>query len=97
MDPEVINSFLEEQREAAPEDLQQDFINIQDYWERKLWHQLTDVLVDYFKSPASVSQRLPLFRRFVLTFADKINQLKFVSLGLLAVSQCSGLRLHSQT
>ncbi|KAG7009022.1 hypothetical protein G7Y79_00003g008900 [Physcia stellaris] len=89
MDPEVVSKFLDEQREAAPEDLQQSFLTIEDYWDRKLWHQLTDVLVQYFNTPASASQRLPLFRHFILSFAEKINQLKFVSLGLLAATQCS--------
>ncbi|KAL8930394.1 MAG: hypothetical protein Q9172_000103 [Xanthocarpia lactea] len=89
MDPEIVANFLSEQRENAPEDLQQSFLSIEDYWDRKLWHQLTDVLVDYFNTPASASQRLPLFRRFILTFSEKINQLKFVSLGLLAATQCS--------
>lgn len=91
MDPEVISNFLSEQRESAPEDLQQSFLTIEDYWDRKLWHQLTDVLVEYFNTPATASQRLPLFRSFILSFAEKINQLKFVSLGLLAATQCSGL------
>ena len=91
MDPDVISNFLSEQREAAPEDLQQSFLTIEDYWDRKLWHQLTDVLLEYFNSPASSSQRLPLFRHFILTFSEKINQLKFVSLGLSTATQCSGL------
>ncbi|KAL8717002.1 MAG: hypothetical protein Q9225_005719 [Loekoesia sp. 1 TL-2023] len=89
MDPEVVSNFLSEQRENAPEDLQQSFLTIEDFWDRKLWHQLTDVLVEYFNTTASAQQRLPLFRHFILTFAEKINQLKFVSLGLLAATQCS--------
>ncbi|KAL8658945.1 MAG: hypothetical protein Q9226_000683 [Calogaya cf. arnoldii] len=92
MDPEVVANFLSEQRENAPEDLQQSFLTIEDYWDRKLWHQLTDVLVDYFNAPASASQRLSLFRRFILSFSEKINQLKFVSLGLLAATQCSDVQ-----
>ncbi|KAL8797563.1 MAG: hypothetical protein Q9195_000380 [Heterodermia aff. obscurata] len=89
MDPEVVSKFLDEQREAAPDHLQQSFLTIEDYWDRKLWHQLTDVLVDYFNTPASAAQRLPLFRHFILSFAEKINQLKFVSLALLTATQCS--------
>ena len=90
MDPEVISNFLTEQRENAPENLQQNFLDIEDYWDRKLWHQLTDVLITYFQNPESSSQRLALFRSFILSFAEKINQLKFVSLGLSAATQCSG-------
>ena len=91
MDPEVISNFLAEQREAAPENLQQNFLDIEDYWDRKLWHQLTNVLITFFRDEASAPQRLPLFRRFILSFAEKINQLKFVSLGLSAATQCSGI------
>jgi 26S proteasome regulatory subunit N9 len=90
MDPEVISNFLSDQRENAPEDLQQSFLTIEDYWDRKLWHQLTDVILEYFNSPASSSQRLSLFQNFILSFAEKINQLKFVSLGLLSATQCLG-------
>ena len=92
MDPEVVAKFLDQQREAAPEDHQQIFLDMEDYWDRKLWHQLTDVLVQYFKLSDSASQRLPLFQHFILTFSEKINQLKLVSLGLLAATQCSGSR-----
>lgn len=91
MDPEIINKFLSEQRENTPEELQQDFLTIEDFWDRKLWHQLTDLLVDYFSNPLSAPTRLPLFDKFVLTFADKINQLKYVRLGLLTATQCKGL------
>ena len=90
VDPEVIQDFLSQQRESAPEELQQTFLDIEDYWERKLWHQLTDVLEAYFSDSASASQRLPLFRKFILTFAEKISQLKLVYLGLLTATQCSG-------
>lgn len=90
MDPEKVQEFLSEQREAAPEELQQSFLNIEDYWDRKLWHQLTETLIEYFNTPASASQRLPLFRKFILSFAEKINHLKFVTLGLLAATQCQG-------
>lgn len=89
-DPETISNFLSEQREAAPEDLQQSLLSIEDFWDRKLWHQLTGVLADYFHSPDSASQRLPLFRHFILSFSEKINQLKFVYLGLLTATQCAG-------
>lgn len=90
-DPEKVSNFLSEQREEAPEELQQSFLDIEDYWDRKLWHQLTDVLCTYFKNPDSASQRLSLFQHFILTFSEKINQLKLVSLGLSAATQCSGI------
>lgn len=89
MDTDAVGDFLDAQREEAPEDLQHYFITFAEYWERKLWHELTDALVDFFNEPKSGPQRLQLFTRFIDAFAAKINQLKLVTLGLEAASQCS--------
>ena len=90
MDPEAIPNFLADQRDAAPDDLQHIFLTLEDQWERKLWHQLTDSLLEYFRLDQSQPQRLPIFNTFIQSFADKINQLKLVSLGLQASKQCKG-------
>lgn len=88
-DPEVIADHLQTQRDDAPAYLQHYFLTFEDYWERKLWHELTDVLVEFFNKPESASQRLPLFKTFVVSFSEKISQLRLVIIGLLAASQCS--------
>lgn len=88
MDPEVIPNFLADQRDNASADSQHYFITFEDYWERKLWHELTNTLVEFFNQPGSASQRLPIYNTFIKTFADKINQLKLVELGLRAATQC---------
>ncbi|EDN95175.1 hypothetical protein SS1G_11050 [Sclerotinia sclerotiorum 1980 UF-70] len=88
MNADAIPDFLGEQRDAAPADLQHLFLSFEDLWEKKLWHQLTDTLVEFFNHKESASQRLPIYKTFILTFADKINQLKLVTLALSAASQC---------
>ena len=90
MNIDTIPDFLAEQRDVAPADLQHLFISFEDLWERKLWHQLTDTLIEFFNHKDSAPQRLPLYRTFILTFADKINQLKLVTLALSAATQCKG-------
>ncbi len=91
MDNEKISNFLSEQREAAPDDLQHYFLTFEDYWERKLWHELTDILVAYYDEPESAAHRIPIYNNFIKTFADKINQLKLVKIGLSTASQCKGI------
>ena len=91
MEADKIPDFLADQRDQAPSDAQALFLDFEDFWERKLWHQLTNALVDFFRLPESAPQRLPIFKSFILSFADRINQLNFVSLGLLASTQCSGM------
>ncbi|PYH46860.1 proteasome regulatory particle lid subunit RPN9 [Aspergillus saccharolyticus JOP 1030-1] len=89
MENQRITDFLSDQLQQAPEQSQALFLTFEDYWERKLWHQLTDSLIEYFQLPESGPQRLPIFKNFVLSFADRINQLKFVSLGLMASTECA--------
>jgi len=91
MDPEAIPNFLSDQRDEAPADLQNYYITFEDYWERKLWHELTETLAEFFNHPESSAQMIPLFNTFISSFAEKINQLKLVDLGLRAATQCPGL------
>lgn len=90
MDNEKISTFLSTQRDAAPDSLQHYFLTFEDYWERKLWHELTDILVTYYNEPQSADQRIPIYNNFIKTFADRINQLKLVEIGLSAASRIDG-------
>ncbi|KAI2602677.1 hypothetical protein GGR54DRAFT_623328 [Hypoxylon sp. NC1633] len=88
MNVDTIADFLADQRDETPDELQYLIIQFENYWERKLWHQLTDALIEFFANPQSESQRLNFYKVFILKFADKINQLKLVDLGLKAATQC---------
>lgn len=88
MDIDTIPTLLADQRDNAADDVQHYFLTFEDYWERKLWHELTDVLVEFYQQNQSASQRLPLYNTFIKSFADKINQLKLVELGLSTATQC---------
>ncbi|QDS71262.1 hypothetical protein FKW77_000833 [Venturia effusa] len=88
MDADTIPNYLEQQRDEAPEDLQHYFLSFEEFWERKLWHELTDQLTAYFSDPKSGPQRISLYNTFIKTFADKISKLKLVHLGTLAAAEC---------
>ena len=89
-DNEKIADFLQQARDNAPDDLQHYFLSFEDYWERKLWHELTDILVTYYNEADSKPSRIPIFEHFVTKFADKINQLKLVRIGLSTANQYQG-------
>ena len=90
MDPKVISDFLEDQRENVPDHLQEHYLAIEDFWDRKLWHELAGSLLAFFEDPAAAPLRLPLYHNFLLSFAEKINQREYVHLGLIASAQTSG-------
>ncbi|OAA73755.1 Proteasome component region PCI [Cordyceps fumosorosea ARSEF 2679] len=94
MNADTVPDFLAEQRDAAPEELQPLILDFESYWERKLWHQLTDALAQFFSDDGSAPQRLAFYRIFILKFADKINKLKLVDLALKAASQYNRERLE---
>lgn len=89
MENEKIADFLQQQRDEAAEDVQHYFLSFEDYWERKLWHELTDILVAYYNDNESKPQRLAIYNHFIKPFADKINQLKLVRIGLSTANTCS--------
>ncbi|KAK3677209.1 26S proteasome regulatory subunit [Recurvomyces mirabilis] len=88
MDNAKVSKALQGAREKSHDDLQHYFLSFEDYWERKLWHELTDILVEYYHEEESKPQRIELYEGFVKAFADKINQLKLVVIGLQAAGQC---------
>lgn len=89
-DPEAIVDFLTEQRDESSAEWQPLYLDLEDLWERKLWHQLTEKLLTYFANKDSNKKRLPLYQKFILSFADKINQLKLVKLALSAATEIEG-------
>ena len=90
LDTEKVHDFLRQRREDCHEEAISWFLQFEDYWERKLWHELTDALLEFFELEDSAPQRIPLFEIFIRSFAEKINQLKLVNLGLIAAEQCKG-------
>lgn len=49
---------------------------------RRLWHQLTLKLSEFFDNPLSRPYRVEVFDRFVRDFEIKLNQLKLVEMGV---------------
>lgn len=87
---EATQSFLQEVFSQISEPLQAETLRLQDLWEQKLWHELTEALITIFNHPDSGPFRLSIYNQFILQFADKINQLKLVDLALKAATQCTG-------
>jgi 26S proteasome regulatory subunit N9 len=86
-----VPEFLREARMSAPEALQGSILQMEDLWERRLWHQLTLELEKYFGAPQSLGSRMRMFKDFVGTFEKNINQLKLVSLALLAKQEINSI------
>ena len=83
-------SYLDSHLEAAP--TQAPAISqLADFWQKKLWHQMADALMEvtrneYFQQNGRL---LEMHERFVLSFADSLKQLVFVQFSVAASKQLS--------
>lgn len=80
-----IDTVLSTLRLEADPELSSLFLEFEDLYEQKLWHQLTQRLSVFFESPKSAPLRLRVYTNFVSKFYDKINQLSVVEFLLLSL------------
>ncbi|EDO18923.1 hypothetical protein Kpol_1023p96 [Vanderwaltozyma polyspora DSM 70294] len=80
-----IDTILSTLRLEADPSLSPLFLQFEELYERKLWHQLTQSLILFFQDPKSVPLRLRVYDTFVTKFLDKINQLDVVEFLLLSL------------
>ncbi|OAD77652.1 hypothetical protein PHYBLDRAFT_108812 [Phycomyces blakesleeanus NRRL 1555(-)] len=81
-----IPKFLSQERHKAPANLQHYFSTFEDLYERKLWHQLTLKVLEFFKEPASGPFQIPIYQQFVSQWEKQINALSLVSIALKAAT-----------
>ncbi|KAI8097699.1 uncharacterized protein BX664DRAFT_293380 [Halteromyces radiatus] len=82
-----VPKFLNEERQKAPSQLQHYFTTFEDLHERKLWHQLTQQILEFFKQPESGPFQVPIYQQFVAEWENKINRLSLVTIALQAAAQ----------
>ncbi|RHZ68367.1 hypothetical protein Glove_295g30 [Diversispora epigaea] len=80
---------LNELRKKCSPELQEYLNTFEDLYDRKLWHQLTLKIEEFFAIPASGPCQIPLFQQFISDWENKMNKLKLVTLGLNVVKQFS--------
>lgn len=80
-----ISGILSTLRTEADPQLGQLFYAFEDLYERKLWHQLTICLDEFYKSGLSKGIRLRLYTQFVSEFKWKLKQIKLVEFLLAAL------------
>ncbi|KAH3681692.1 hypothetical protein WICPIJ_007337 [Wickerhamomyces pijperi] len=63
------------------------FYSFEDLYGRKLWHQLTKVVDEFYKTPLSKPVRIRLYNNFITLFKYKINPLKLVEFLLNSIQE----------
>ncbi|KAI8329850.1 hypothetical protein BC941DRAFT_442059 [Chlamydoabsidia padenii] len=82
-----VPKYLSDERQKAPSHLQHYFTTFEDLYERKLWHQLTQKVLEFFKQAESGPFQVSIYQQFVAEWENKINRLSLVTIALQAASQ----------
>ncbi|KAF8305574.1 proteasome 26S subunit [Clavulina sp. PMI_390] len=82
-----VHTYLATAASTVPASLQPYFEKFRTQYDRRLWHQLTLTLENFYKDPESPPYHFELFNGFISDFAPKLNQLKLAELGVRASQQ----------
>ncbi|PPQ82776.1 hypothetical protein CVT25_009271 [Psilocybe cyanescens] len=78
----VLDDFIAGALAHTPAELHPFFESFKALYTRKLWHQLTSKLFEFFDHPLSQGFRERVFELFVRDFEGKINQLRLAEMGV---------------
>lgn len=62
---------------------------------QRLWHQLTQSILEFFEKPESAPHQIPLYQKFIADWESKINKLSLVSIVLKAATHCPSTVSHT--
>ncbi|KAI6163982.1 hypothetical protein EDD17DRAFT_407931 [Pisolithus thermaeus] len=76
----VLDEFITKALTSTPTELHPFFEAFRNLYTRKLWHQLTLKLYEFFDHPRSQPFRVDVFHYFVRDFESKLNQQRLVEM-----------------
>ncbi|EAU87386.1 proteasome 26S subunit [Coprinopsis cinerea okayama7 len=89
-----LDEFIGTALSATPSELHPFFESFRSLYSRKLWHQLTLKLFQFFDEPLARPFRVDVFERFVRDFETKINQLRLVEMAVKVAKDIDNPTTH---
>ncbi|SCZ89428.1 BZ3500_MvSof-1268-A1-R1_Chr9g10407 [Microbotryum saponariae] len=74
---------------SLPHELKPFYEAFERFYNNKLWYQLTSTIENFLQVPSSGPYQIELWESFVSTFAQRIHQLKLVTIGISTARQFS--------
>ncbi|KAF9016310.1 hypothetical protein BDZ89DRAFT_1022829 [Hymenopellis radicata] len=90
----VLDEFIAAALSGTPAGLHPFFESFRTLYTRKLWHQLTLKLFEFFATPTSAPYRVDVFTRFVRDFEGRLNQLRLVEMGVKVAREIDNPQAH---
>lgn len=86
-----VEAYLSAKKDSSSPDLSKTFAELEELYNKKLWHQLTLGLVKLVKVPEMQqgTELLTLYSNLITEMENKINPLSLVELSAAIIKQCS--------
>jgi len=73
--------FLSEMKESSGSDLSAQWMKAEEFYNKKLWHQLTVILQSLIKEPSMQDKLITLYQEFIVDFEARLDPLSLVLIG----------------
>jgi len=75
------NKFLSDIKASSTPELSTKWAKVEEYYNKKLWHQLTKLLQQLIKEPSLQDQLVHIYNEFISDFESRIDPLSLVLIG----------------
>ncbi|TIB64755.1 hypothetical protein E3P78_00946 [Wallemia ichthyophaga] len=80
-------AYINKIKGEAPVTIQEDLSKLEDYFNKRLYHQLTKTLNGLIQKDEISKYLVGLWNNFIISFKDKLNQLRLVEIGVRVAQQ----------
>jgi len=81
--------FLSEMKESSSSDLSGQWVKVEEFYNKKLWHQLTMLLQSLIKEPSVQDKLISLYQEFIVDFEARLDPLSLVQIGQAVMERFS--------
>lgn len=82
-----VNKFLTEMRGSGSEEVSAMWARCEDFYNKKLWHQLTLQMGTIVKEPSMQDKLIDIHSEFIADFESRIDPLKLAQIGMVVVTK----------
>ncbi|XP_044738552.1 26S proteasome non-ATPase regulatory subunit 13 [Chrysoperla carnea] len=77
-----VNEYLTAKQNSSNKELAAEWAQLEDFYNKRLWHQITLKLLNFVKSPElqQGEELINLYNQFISTFENKVNPLSLVEI-----------------
>ena len=88
---DTVSQFLLTLKSQTPDELKPTISQFEDFYDKKLWHQLTGILISFANQKSAAPLLLLVYSGFVKHWQSSMNKLSLVQFAAIAAVQCVGI------